>query len=265
MACLARIRLVLVETSHPGNVGAVARAAKNMGLSQVVLVQPRYADVCQQAEAIAFASGATDVLEKMRCLPSLAEALADCDYAVALSARPRDLSPALATPRAVAEQAIQHLQAQPQATVALVFGSERYGLSNEQVMQCQRYCMIPTDAAYSSLNLAQAVQILTYECRLAAQQLVPAEQATDAQARYASLAQMEQFYAHLEAALIAVRFLNPAHPKKLMPRLRRLFGRLQPELEEWQLLRGLCTAMLAQSNSTALTTAEANGESHSDG
>ena len=158
-----RLRFVLVDTSHPGNVGAAARAIKTMGFSQLALVDPRFPEVLSHEEAIAFASGANDVLASAKITSTLDEALEGCNFCVALSARLREFSPPVHAPRALA----QLVQKNESLRVALVFGSERYGLSNEQVEKCQALVSIPTDPTYGSLNLAQAVQILAYECRLA--------------------------------------------------------------------------------------------------
>ena len=248
---LSRIRIVLVETSHPGNVGSVARAVKNMGLSEVVLVNPLLPDVQTQPEAISLASGAGDVLAAMRVVPDLTTALGGCDWAIALSARARELTPSFLVPRSAAQETIQHLSRQPNARIAFVFGNERVGLSNEHVLQCQRFCTVPVNEAYPSLNLSQAVQIISYECRQTA--LASAEKNTSSEViqptnNLVTVEQMEQFYAHLQEALIASGFLNLNHPKKLMPRLRRYFGRSLPEQEEWQLLRGICTSILQLAN-----------------
>jgi tRNA/rRNA methyltransferase len=160
-----RLRFVLVETSHPGNVGAAARALKTMGFTNLVLVRPRYPDVLSHPEAIAFASGAQDILESARIVETVEEALAGCDLVAAVSARLREFSPPVVTPRELAES-VAHRQG---GDVAFIFGSERYGLPNEVVMNCQALINIPANPAYSSLNLAQAIQLLAYESRVAMQ------------------------------------------------------------------------------------------------
>lgn len=157
------LRFILVGTSHPGNVGAAARAIKTMGFSRLVLVKPRFGDVLKQEEAIAFASGAQDILENALIVETLEEALEDCHFAAALSARLREFSPPIFTPRQFAD----NIFTGEHANCALVFGSERYGLSNEDVEQCHALINIPANPDYSSLNLAQAIQILAYECRMA--------------------------------------------------------------------------------------------------
>lgn len=233
-----RLRFVLVETSHPGNVGAAARAMRTMGFSELVLVSPRYENVLTHEEAVAFASGATDVLARARVVSSLDQALEGCNFCVALSARLREFSPPVHHPRNLATQ----LQADASLRAALVFGSERYGLSNEQVEKCHALVNVPTDPTYGSLNLAQAVQILAYECRMAALgDGSLAGQATEVgfQGERASAEQVEGMFVHLEQALVEMDFLDPRNPKKLMSRLRRLFARASLENEEVNILRGI--------------------------
>ncbi len=233
-----RLRFVLVETSHPGNVGAAARAMRTMGFSELVLVNPRYENVLCHEEAVAFASGASDVLARARVVASLDEALEGCNFCVALSARLREFSPPVHPPRSLAQQ----LHADASLRAALVFGSERYGLSNEQVEKCHALVNVPTDASYGSLNLAQAVQILAYECRMAGlgDHSLPVQTgAVGFQGDRASAEQVEGMFAHLEEALVELEFLNPDNPKKLMPRLRRLFARASLETEEVNILRGI--------------------------
>lgn len=239
-----RLRFVLVETSHPGNIGAVARAMKTMGFSQLVLVNPRFPDALQQEEAIAFASGAQDILASARIVASVDEALEGCNFAAALSARLREYSPPVMEPRVLARQ----LAADPGLMPALVFGSERYGLPNGVVEKCNALINIPANPAYSSLNLAQAAQVLAYDCRIA--ELEGKERATSHigfQGEVASMAQVEGMYAHLEQALVEIEFLDPTNPKKLMPRLKRLFSRTQLETEEVNILRGIARQILAKS------------------
>jgi tRNA/rRNA methyltransferase len=236
-----RLRFVLVETSHPGNIGAAARAMKTMGFSELVLVNPRFADVLTQEEAIAFASGAQDVLAGARVVGTVDEALAGCNFAAALSARLREFSPPVVAPRALAAQ----LAADDGLTAALVFGSERYGLPNAVVEKCNVLINIPANPDYSSLNLAQAVQLLAYECRLAGgADIAAVESPVGFQGDSASIEQIDGMYAHLEQALVAVEFLDPAQPKKLMPRIKRLFARTQLEKEEVNILRGIANQIL---------------------
>jgi tRNA/rRNA methyltransferase len=236
-----RLRIVLVETSRPGNIGAAARAMKTMGFSDLVLVKPRFDDAIKQEEAVAFASGAQDVMEAARIVESFSEALEGCNFAAAVSARLREFSPPIVTPHNLAEQ----LAADQGLQVALVFGNERFGLPNEIVEKCNVLINIPANPDYSSLNLAQAVQVLTYECRMAA--IGGVSQTTDIgfQGQAAAVAQIEGMYAHLEQALIAIDFLDADNPKKLMPRLKRLFSRTQLEVEEVNILRGIAKQILA--------------------
>ncbi|HYD59006.1 MAG TPA: RNA methyltransferase [Noviherbaspirillum sp.] len=235
-----RLRFVLVGTSHPGNIGAAARAMKTMGFSQLFLVNPRFPDALTHEEAIAFASGAQDVLAGARVVGTIEEALDSCNFAAALSARLREFSPPVATPRALAAQ----LAKEESLNAALVFGSERYGLPNEIIERCNFLINIPANPGYSSLNLAQAVQLLAYEARMAAAGDMLPETPVGFQGVAASLEQIEGMYSHLEQALVAVDFLDPANPKKLMPRLKRLFSRTQLETEEVNILRGIARQIL---------------------
>lgn len=235
-----RLRFVLVETSHPGNIGAVARAMKTMGFSRLVLVNPRFPDAALHEEAIAFASGAQDVLAAAKIVGSIDEALDGCNFAAALSARLREFSPPVITPRSLANQ----VAAGPDLDAALVFGNERYGLPNEIVEKCNVLINIPANPAYSSLNLAQAVQVLAYELRQAATGDALPATIIGFQGEAAGVAQIEGMYRHLEEALIAVEFLDPSNPKKLMPRLKRMFSRTQLEAEEVNILRGIARQIL---------------------
>lgn len=231
----SRLRFVLVGTSHPGNIGAAARAMKTMGFSQLVLVSPRFSDATIHEEAIAFASGALDVLQSARVVATIDEALEGCNFAAALSARLREFSPPVTGPRSLAGK----MAGDESLNAALVFGSERYGLPNEIIERCNVLINIPANPEYTSLNLAQAVQLLAYEARMAAAgEAVPAS-SVGFQGVAASLDQIEGMYAHLEQALVAVEFLDPSNPKKLMPRLKRLFSRTQLETEEVNILRGI--------------------------
>ncbi len=236
-----RLRFILVETSRPGNIGGVARAMKTMGFSDLVLVNPRFPDALTDAEAVAFASGAQDILSGARIVGSIAEALEGCNYAAAVSARLREFSPPVTAPRAIASQ----LAASADLHAAVIFGNERFGLPNEIVEQCNVLINIPANPAYSSLNLSQAAQVVAYECRVAAfgdgQLASPVGFHGDA----ASLAQVDGMYAHLEQALVAIDFLDADNPKKLMPRLKRLFSRTGLETEEVNILRGIARHILA--------------------
>jgi TrmH family RNA methyltransferase len=235
---LANIRIVLCRPSHPGNIGAAARAMKTMGLSQLVLVEPKK---FPHADAEAMASGAADVLESARVCESLEEALSGCVLAIGTSTRQRDLQTALLTPAEAASQALTEAQA---GTVAFVFGNETFGLSREELARCQALMTIPANPEYSSLNLGAAVQVMAYELRRSALSETFAQPDLDA----ADLAEVERFYVHLEQAMIRIGFLNPASPKRLMPKLRRLFSRTRLQKEEINILRGMLSAMESSKN-----------------
>ncbi len=252
-------RFVLVEPSHPGNVGAAARALKTMGFSRLVLVSPRVLHVQTDPEAIAMASGADDVLASAHVVPTLADALVGVHWSIALTARLREYGPPQWTPRAAA--AVAHEQA-VHGEIALVFGNERTGLSNEDVERCSALAHIPANPAYSSLNLAQAVQVLAYELRTeylseddtAARALVAAQAGAAAQGEpagpRAASDEIESMFTHLESALVALEFLDPANPKKLMSRLRRLFARSGLEREEVNIVRGIAKHILLKTKRT---------------
>jgi len=236
---------VLVEPSHPGNVGAAARALKTMGFSRLVLVAPRAAQVKADAEAIAMASGADDVLASASIVPTLADALAGVQWSVALTARMREYGPPQMAPRTAAAEACRHTGG---GDVAFVFGNERTGLSNEHVERCSALAHIPANPAYSSLNLAQAVQVLAYELRLAyLGDSADLPSGGDIGPRAAS-DDIERMFVHLENALIALEFLDPSNPKKLMSRLRRLFARAGLEREEVNIVRGIAKHILLKAH-----------------
>ena len=233
IAPLSRVRIVLAQPSHPGNIGAAARAMKTMGLTRLYLVQPKS---FPDPEAQARASGAGDVLDNAILCSSLAEALAETCFVAGMSARRRDLSQSVSWAREGARSLVDNLA---QGEVALVFGNEKAGLSNEELALCHLPVMIPADAEYSSLNLGAAVQIMCYELRLAAQ-APPALPA--AAASLAEAAEVEGLIAHLERVALVSGFLDPAQPKRLMLRLRRLLARSRLEREEVSILRGLLTS-----------------------
>ena len=235
-----RLRFVLVHTSREGNIGAVARAMKTMGFYDLVLVAPRNAQACEHEEAVAFASGARDILASARVVGSLAEALDGCNFAAAVSARLREFSPPILSPRALATQLTAHTHLR----AALIFGSERFGLPNEIVETCNVLINIPANAQYSSLNLGQAAQVLAYECRVGAVGEQGAATEVGFHGDVASVEQIEGMYAHLEQALVAIDFLDANNPKKLMPRLKRLFARAGLETEEVNILRGIARQMM---------------------
>lgn len=240
------VRFVLVESSHPGNIGAAARALKTMGFARLVLVSPRVAGVRTDPTALAMASGADDVLAAAYVVPTLADALAGVHWSVALTAREREWGPPTLAPRALAQRARDLVNG---GDIALVFGNERTGLSNADVERCNVLAHIPANPAYSSLNLAQAVQVVAYELRLA---LLDGVWQTPA-AHPSSLAsndEIERMFVHLENALIAIGFLDLASPKKLMSRLRRLFARAGLEREEVNIVRGIAKHILLKSDGT---------------
>ncbi|PMS33828.1 RNA methyltransferase [Paraburkholderia rhynchosiae] len=248
-------RFVLVEPSHPGNVGAAARALKTMGFSRLVLVSPRVPHVQSDPEAIAMASGADDVLASAHVVPTLADALSGVHWSIALTARQREYGPPQWTPRAAASLARDEALL---GEIALVFGNERTGLSNEDVERCSALAHIPANPAYSSLNLAQAVQVLAYELRMiylvtasaadSASAAVPTAAAPGTHAEPAGVRaasdEIESMFMHLQSALVALEFLDPANPKKLMSRLRRLFARSGLEREEVNIVRGIAKHIL---------------------
>ncbi|HUL56933.1 MAG TPA: RNA methyltransferase [Usitatibacter sp.] len=229
----SRISVVLSRPGHPGNVGAAARALKTMGFSDLRLVAPRKPP---GAEAAALASGALDVLEAARTFDRLEEALADVELAVGFSARSRDLSHPVV---ALREAAPRLLAAAAAGRVALVFGNETFGLTNEELGRCQMLCNIPANPRYSSLNLAAAVQVACYEVSTAAALHAPAAGAVK---HPAAIEDIEALYAHWESSMAASGFLDPRRPKRLMERMRRLFGRARLEREEVKLLRGMLAA-----------------------
>jgi len=228
------IRIVLVGTTHPGNIGAVARAMKNMGLTELALVDPRY---FPHAEATARASGADDVLARATVHESLAAAIDDCVYVVGASARDR----AIGWPCLDARDAAGRLLDESAAgNVAVVFGPEKTGLSNVDLDLCNALLSIPANPDFSSLNLAMAVQVVTYEVRAARADKRP-EYEYDAP--LATSRGMEHFYTHLEKVLRDIEFLDPDNPRHLMRRLRRLFLRARPDENELNILRGILTAV----------------------
>ncbi|KYC29258.1 putative methyltransferase [Sterolibacterium denitrificans] len=233
---LARIDIILSHPSHPGNIGAAARAMKTMGLSRLTLVAPkRFPD----EEATARASGASDVLAQARVCSTLEEALADTVLVAGITARRRDLAAPFHWARGGAAELLAGTQ-QGTRDVALLFGNETAGLSNDELAHCHLGIMIPANPDYSSLNLGAAVQLMCYELRLAA--LSPGEPPRGEFAP-ATSDEVEGLHAHLERVAIATGFLDPAQPKRLMPRLRRLFARARLEHEEVSILRGLLSTI----------------------
>lgn len=232
---LARIRVVLSHTSHPGNIGATARALKTMGLRQLVLINPkRY----PHPDAEARASNATDVLEAAAVVSSLDEAFHGTVLSVATASHAYQLSQPLVSCREAAKMLID---ATAQGDVALLFGTEAHGLEADEVRRCMVAAHIPSNPGYTSLNLAAAVQIFAYELRLAALgDVLPATEQLTA----ASDEDIERLHEHLEAVLTEIEFLDPQNPKRLLPRLRRLIARARPEKEEVNILRGMLNAIV---------------------
>jgi tRNA/rRNA methyltransferase len=240
------VRFVLVAPTHPGNIGAAARALKTMGFTQLAVVRPRHADYRVHADAVALATGAADVLSASRDFDTLTAALSGIRTAYAMTGYDRQFGPPLADLRTCAAEASVRVHDGGE-DVAFVFGTERSGLENEDVERCQRCCAIPADPAFASLNLAQAVQVTAYECQLA---LRGTGAVQDRQRRFgpdeapAPVEALERFYDHLEQALVAVGALDPAEPKRLMQRLRRLFNRARPTQTEIDVLRGVTAAVI---------------------
>lgn len=237
MHALDNIRIVLVNTSHQGNIGSAARAMKTMGLSDLVLVDPVEAP---QSHASALAAGATDILAKARTVNTLQEAIADCQLVLATSARSRTLDWPMLSPREAGQQAIKEAST---SKVALVFGRENSGLSNEELQLSQFHVHIPANPDYSSLNLAMAVQTLSYEMRFAWLQSIESiagePVAAGPTSAYPNAADLERFYVHLQQSLTDSGFIVRQHPGQVMNKLRRLFNRARPEENELNILRGI--------------------------
>ncbi|AYC35031.1 tRNA (cytosine(32)/uridine(32)-2'-O)-methyltransferase TrmJ [Pseudomonas cavernae] len=240
---LQNIRVVLVNTSHPGNIGAAARAMKNMGLSHLVLVDPV---AFPSAEAVVRASGADDILAAAQVVSTLEEALVGCSLVLGTSARDRHIPWPLLDPRECAVNTVE--RAGQGVQVALVFGREYAGLTNDELQRCHFHVHIPSDPQFSSLNLAAAVQVLTYEVRmawLAAQgqptKMAKQENRPEVDAQLVTADELELFYGHLESTLIEIGFLDPERPRHLMSRLRRLYARSAISRLEMNILRGILT------------------------
>jgi tRNA (cytidine32/uridine32-2'-O)-methyltransferase len=239
---LDSIRIVLIGTSHPGNIGSAARAMKTMGLSRLYLVSPKsYPDL----RANEMAAGADDILSQAVVTDSLVSAIENCNLILATSARPRDISLPGLTPK---EQA-QLIGKQPDNTqTAVIFGREHAGLTNEELLHCHYHINIPANPDYSSLNLSQAVQIIAYELRM---QILSPEAAVEMEKDdLATAKEVELFYEHLKSILIAIDFLKPSNPKRLLQRLRRMFNRIRLEKMEINILRGILTSIQRAINHT---------------
>jgi tRNA/rRNA methyltransferase len=239
-----RVRFVLVEPSHPGNIGAAARAVRTMGFRRLAVVAPREHGYREHPEALAFATHAADVLRSASEHDTLAQALDGVRLSFAMTGYARQFGPPLTDLRGAAARVAAQLAAAA-GDVAFVFGGERNGLSNEDVERCAACCAIAADAQAASLNLAQAVQVAAYECRLALagggidRRLTPFDEEAPA-----SHERIEGMFAHLEQALVALGYLDPAQPKRLMSRLRRLLARAQPNDTEIDILRGIAAAIV---------------------
>lgn len=235
---LEKVRIVLVNPSHPGNIGATARAMKTMGLSKLVLVNPKE---FPHTMAAVLAAGADDVLDQCQVTSTLVEALMGCHFVVAASARERRLPWPSFAPRAAAEQI---LRATAAGDVAVLFGSERVGLQNRELQMAHAHLIIPANPDYASLNLAAAVQVVCYEMRVAfLNQHEPQTLDISPDMLPAKVEDVEAFYHHLQDVLWDIQFLKPQHPRKLMGRLRRLFQRAKMTQEEVSIIRGILTAV----------------------
>jgi tRNA (cytidine32/uridine32-2'-O)-methyltransferase len=242
---LHNIRIVLVETSHTGNMGSTARAMKTMGLSNLYLVNPL---VKPDSQAISLSAGASDVIGNATIVDTLDEALAGCSLVVGTSARSRTLPWPMLEPRECGELSAKTAETAP---VALVFGRERIGLTNEELQKCNYHVCIPANPEYSSLNLAMAVQIIAYEVRVAhlAQLEAGKPQVEEEETPYPLVDDLERFYVHLEHTLLETGFIRQAHPGQVMSKLRRLFTRARPESQELNILRGILTSIEKRHNS----------------
>ncbi|EOX4259305.1 tRNA (cytosine(32)/uridine(32)-2'-O)-methyltransferase TrmJ [Vibrio cholerae] len=234
---LERVKVVLVGTTHSGNIGSAARAMKVMGLSQMVLVDPQ----CQvDAQAIALAAGASEIALNAQIYPTLEAAVADCGLVVGTSARSRTLEWPMLEPRECGEKLISEAN---QHSVAMVFGRERTGLTNDELQLCHYHVCVPANPEYSSLNLAMAVQLLSYEVRMAYLALQQSSQSSTLQEEYPRHQELERFYAHLEQVIMQTEFISAQQPGQVMNKLRRMFTRARPEAKEINILRGILTSV----------------------
>ncbi len=231
---LDNVRIILIGTSHPGNIGSAARAMKTMGLSNLVLVDP---ECTVDGKSKALSAGAGDVLENRQVFATLDEAVADCGLVIGASARPRTLDWPMLDPREMGEKVCIEGQKYP---VALVFGRENSGLTNDELQKCHFHVFIPANPDYSSLNLAMAVQTLSYEVRMA---FLAATAYPEQQAEYPLSEELEGMFNHLEQTLTDTRFIVPAHPGLVMTKLRRFFNRARPEVKELRMWRGIFSSI----------------------
>lgn len=238
---LHRIRIILVNTSHPGNIGSAARAMKTMGLSELYLLNPK---LFPSEVATALSTGSEDLLEKAQVVNTLDEALVDCSLILGTSARERTIPRPVLTPRESSERIMSHCQQQVEGDVALLFGEERIGLTNASLQRCHYHVTIPANAEYSSLNLASSVQVIAYECRQA--WLALAEKNQSVEEPHDTLPpaeEIERLFQEIETVLLQMKFLNPKAPRQLLPRLRRFFLRSQIETMEMAIFRGIFSGM----------------------
>lgn len=251
-----RCLFIMSQPSHPGNVGAAARALKTMGFARLALAGARFPDMTTQANAVAMASRATDVLDNALMVPDLTEALAPATLSFALTARPRDIGPQVSDIRQAAQLGVQHLQAHNNNQIAIVLGTERTGLNNEDISRCRYICHIPANPEYSSLNVAQALQLAAWELRYAI--LDASENGINLKAsdhplsdgdQPASQAELEALFTHWQEALETIQFLDPNNPKKLMLKMRHWLTRSELSKDETNMLRGVCTEMIRSSRS----------------
>jgi TrmH family RNA methyltransferase len=230
---LSHIKIVLVETTHPGNIGAVARAMKNMGMDNLCLVKPK---IFPSADATARASGADDVLTKACVFESLSEAIADCNLVYGASARCRTISWPQTTPRQCAEEIIVNNKG---LRAAIVFGRENSGLKNHELDLCHYLLRIPCNQKFSSLNIAAAVQVVCYELFVAGNQQLESVISDNKTETLATASQMEMFYEHLHQTLVDIGFMHPDKSKSIMRRMRRIYNRVQLNSKEVDILRGI--------------------------
>lgn len=232
----SNLKIILVNTTHPGNIGSVARAMKTMGLSQLTLVNPKH---FPHPEAEAMSAKADDILQHAKVVATLDEAIQDCILIVGASARLRSLPLDTFTPHSIAPRLVQMAT---QQSVAIVFGREATGLTNDELDKCHCLIHIPSDPNFSSLNLAQAVQIVCYELRMASAFI--AEGISEKEDDYATQEECEGFFRHLEETLWKIEFIRPSNPREVMRKLRRLYGRVRLKKEEINILRGILTATI---------------------
>jgi len=263
-----KTRFILINTSHAGNVGAAARAMKTMGFDDLVLVAPRWPNVLRREETIQRASGALDVLERCRIVDTLDDALVGMTHLCATAMTPRDFGPPTCSPRehfemlskkklvtqaAQAQDADSTTEDRPpglRATapegMGFLFGSERFGMRNEDVYRCHVCLSIPSNPQFGSLNIGAALQVIAYEWRLALGGFSAVPLASVVPGLSADAQQVAGMLVHLEQSLVALGFLDPAAPKKLMPRLNQMFNRAAVTPEEIHILRGIAKAILQQ-------------------